>query len=116
MGQFDCDGALAKYSALAEERSNGNFPHMIFAILAADNSTTLAAAITRHYPTDHRQLAEGQWLVVDKGTAKEVADKLGITTGEAGGGLVVSVSGYFGRKPADLWEWMKVKMAQTTSG
>lgn len=85
---------------------------MIFAIIAVDNPSAIAAAIAKHYPSDHFPLPGGQWLVADTGTAKDVSDKLGITDGANGGALVVSVSGYFGRKAANLWEWIKVKMAQ----
>ncbi len=90
---------------------------MIFAIVAVDNPGALATAITGHYPLDHIQLAEGQWLVMDaKGTAKEVADKLGISQGANGGGLVIAVGGYYGRKAANLWEWIKVKSVQAANG
>jgi len=89
---------------------------MIFAIVAGDNPKALGAAIAQNYPSGHFQLAEGQWLVVDNGTAKEVSDKLGITSGERGGALVIAMAGYFGRKPANLWEWIMAKSVQAANG
>ncbi|MFI5399296.1 MAG: hypothetical protein ACHQ9S_27520 [Candidatus Binatia bacterium] len=88
---------------------------MIFAVIAADNPVALGTAIPKTYPSDYFKVAEGQWLVVDKGTAQEVSNKLGITDGANGGALVVAVSGYYGRKAANLWEWIKVKMSQVAT-
>ena len=91
---------------------------MIFAVVAVDNPTAMGAAVAKLYPSEHVLFAPGQWLVVDKGTAKEVSDRLGVTDGTNGGALIVAVSpgGYFGRKGADLWEWIKVKTVQAQSG
>jgi uncharacterized protein YbjT (DUF2867 family) len=43
-----------------------------------------------------------------EGTARDLADKLGIRGGEKGSGLVVLIGGYSGRAPSDFWEWLKV--------
>lgn len=85
---------------------------MIFAVFASSKPQALGAAIVKHYPGDHFELQPGQWLVADTGTAKDVSDKLGITSGTNGSALVVGVTGYFGRKSANIWEWIKAKMVQ----
>ena len=87
---------------------------MIFAVLGVENVPALGAAIGKHYPAEHFPLNNGEWLIVDRGTAKEVCDKLGVTDGTNGSALVVAITGYFGRKNADLWEWMKVKSVQVS--
>ena len=90
----------------------GIFRPMLFAVLAVDNPAAMATAISKHYASDSFSLGPGQWLVVDKGTAKEIADKLGITDASVSAALVIAIGGYFGRKEANLWEWMKAKAAQ----
>ncbi|TAL87486.1 MAG: hypothetical protein EPN46_03895 [Candidimonas sp.] len=58
------------------------------------------------------------WLVRFAGTTKEVSDKIGITgqkEGEAatlGSALVTPVTSYYGRGPADMWEWLKIRFEQ----
>ena len=82
---------------------------MLFAVIAVDNPGALGDAIAKIYAGEHFVLTQDQWLVVDTGTTKDVSDKLGITDGANGGALVISISGYFGRKGANVWEWMKAK-------
>lgn len=43
-------------------------------------------------------------------TTKEVSDKLGISEGEAGNGIVLRVETYFGRTAGSTWEWITAKM------
>lgn len=50
------------------------------------------------------------WLVAADGvTAKDVSDKLGMTDGTVGSGIVLTTAGYFGRAPTNVWEWMTAK-------
>ncbi|WGR90995.1 hypothetical protein MTX26_10125 [Bradyrhizobium sp. ISRA443] len=51
------------------------------------------------------------FVIKYNGTARELADKLGIREGTTGSGLVVSFDGYSGRAPSDFWEWMKVQLS-----
>ena len=84
----------------------------IFAILAVDSPPAVSAAIRQKYPSDHVELATGQWLVADEGTAQSVSTKLGISAADGSSispALVLAVSGYFGRKPPTVWEWIKSK-------
>jgi hypothetical protein len=52
----------------------------------------------------------GQWLVaVNAETAKEVSDSLGISADkpdDLGPALVLTVAGYWGREPDNVWEWI----------
>jgi hypothetical protein len=85
---------------------------VVFAILSpiGDNSA-LETVIPIQFPNDWLKLAPGQWLVAGKGTAVDVSNKLGISDGQNGVGLVFSVSSYFGRADPNVWEWIRVKLS-----
>jgi len=87
----------------------------IFVVTAATEHAKVAASLHANYPNDHLLLGVGQWLVAGSGTAQDVSNKLGITGGENGLGIVVSISGYYGRMGSNVWEWIKTKWV-TTSG
>ena len=53
------------------------------------------------------KLADGVWLVSNLGTARDTADKLGITGGARGTGVVTEVASYFGRANPAIWSWIK---------
>lgn len=86
---------------------------MIFAVIGVDKPELMGPAINKLYPNDSIIIGENQWLVVDYGTAKDVSDKLGVTNGPTGSAMIISMSGYYGRKSTNIWEWIKAKMAQT---
>jgi hypothetical protein len=48
------------------------------------------------------------WFVAYAGTARDLAESLGIRKGEHGTGVVCPISSYSGRASSDLWEWFKV--------
>ena len=85
----------------------------IFVVFRVLDSSKLEAALTREFPDDHRKLADGQYLVSSKGSAKAVSDKLGISDNTSGAAIVFKMLNYFGRAPADIWDWIKVKAEQT---
>jgi len=65
---------------------------------------------------DRYLLKNGSWLIRFDGTSKEVSDKIGITNPDpdvpptVGSCLIVSISGYYGRGPTDMWEWIKTRL------
>jgi hypothetical protein len=79
----------------------------IFAIMTSDQNSALKAALDTVYPLKYLAVGPGQWLVASQGTAADVSNALGITDGKNGNGIVVSVSGYFGRANPNIWEWIK---------
>ncbi len=86
---------------------------MVFVVLAASPfDGKLGLAIQANFPGKHLILAPGQWLVAASGTAKDISDKLGITNDLPDAipivptGQVFSISGYFGRAPNNVWEWI----------
>jgi hypothetical protein len=90
----------------------------IFAIIKQPgrNSDKLAGAIERTYQQSNYELENGSWLVSDTATAKDVADKLGITDGVNGSGLVVEIASYYGYANPAVWSWMKTNWERTPSG
>lgn len=84
----------------------------IFALcaLSDSNAQALATALAREFPTDHLQVSGVLWFLAAEGlTAKDVCDKLGITDGKVSTGIVISIAGYFGRAPQNIWEWIATK-------
>jgi sarcosine oxidase gamma subunit len=79
----------------------------IFAIMAPDENAALVGALESVYPNKYLRVGPGQWLVASQGTATDVSNALGISDGKSGPGIVVSVSGYFGRANMNIWDWIK---------
>ncbi len=81
------------------------------------NTTALNVLIERDIGTDvrHRLQADAGWLIQFDGTTKELSDKLTITgqkPGEpspVGPAIIAPISGYYGRGPTDMWEWLKIR-------
>jgi hypothetical protein len=64
--------------------------------------------LEREFPRDHFDSGYGTWLLsADRATAKSVSDRLGISDGTNGSGVVVRVRDYFGRAPDAIWEWLE---------
>jgi hypothetical protein len=86
---------------------------MIFAIVSFTSpNDPLATAIATTYPESQLQATpEGSlYFVSDSGTAKDVSDKIGVSAGTFGSVIVLAVSGYFGRAPMNIWEWIAAKI------
>ncbi|MCZ4331066.1 hypothetical protein [Castellaniella denitrificans] len=54
--------------------------------------------------------ANGFFVTTDDPTS-EVSTKIGIRDGSVGSGVVLRVTTYNGRAPADLWEWLAKGLA-----
>ena len=82
-----------------------------FVVVARDDSK-IGPVLAEIYPNDHMQVWAGVWLVSDDAvTAQQVADKLKISDGVSGSAIVVSMNGYWGFAPKNVWEWLTVKGA-----
>jgi hypothetical protein len=81
----------------------------IFTVIRLAEKATIAEAIERNFAEDHYDLGHGTWLVASNGTAKELADQLGISDGTNGTGLVLEIASYFGRANPAIWTWIKSK-------
>jgi hypothetical protein len=89
---------------------------MIFAIVSfLSENKALSEAISANYPdNDFLQATPDTrlYFVTDSGTAKDVSDRLGISDGAFGSVVVLAVSGYFGRAPINVWEWVAATVAK----
>jgi hypothetical protein len=69
--------------------------------------------VTAAYPGAFLELQSGSWLLSAAGTSEEVSNKLGVTGADHAPSpsvIVFTISGYFGRAPNDVWEWLKANM------
>jgi hypothetical protein len=88
----------------------------LFLVVAINDpsGTAIQAALTARFPNEHYEIAPNRWVVSsDSPTAKDLSDTVGIT--QAGKpatimAIVVSIRGYYGAAPGDLWEWMAAKV------
>lgn len=87
--------------------------HYITAIDAPEN---IQRALDEHLKDSVYRVAEGQWFVDFEGTSKQLSDQIGITDGNLGGAVVMSVSNYFGYGPTDMWEWLSIKWSKRHGG
>ncbi len=85
----------------------------IFVIFRTSDREKLENAIKAIFPDNYLDLANGEWLVSGTLTAKEVSDKLGISSGENGSAIVFKMEAYFGRATNEVWDWVKTKSEAT---
>lgn len=88
------------------------------AIPLAPSSEALDKAVEEHInqPSDRYKLqSERGWLIKFDGTTIELSNHIGLTGQEkgipspVGQAIIVPVTGYYGRGPMDMWEWLKVR-------
>lgn len=103
-------------SAPKENTSSHDTNMPIFAVIGQGFNPNLGAKLNETLPDSVYDLGGGAWLVSAQGTAKEVSDTVGITTGEAGSAIVVEVASYFGRANPAIWSWVKVKWEGPPNG
>jgi len=84
-------------------------------------SSALDAAVDQSIPSpaDRYKLQSNRgWLIKFEGTTVELSDHVGLTGQEKGqpstlgSAIIVPISGYYGRGPTDMWEWLKTRLEQ----
>ncbi|MCE9650246.1 MAG: hypothetical protein K8R18_11555 [Parvibaculum sp.] len=88
----------------------------IFAIIAPAPLPALNNKIAGEFPNDFFKINDTQWLISATGTAQEISNKIGVTDGQTGSAIIFATSGYYGRAPANIWEWIKAKLEAPASG
>jgi hypothetical protein len=84
----------------------------VFFVTALTEAPKVRARLHSLIPADDRyELADDKWMVAHDGTARELAESLGIRGGDEmiGNGLALPVTMYSGRAPSGLWEWLAKK-------
>jgi hypothetical protein len=84
----------------------------IFVIFRVTDPAKLTAAIATNFENEHLELGNNEWLVSSNMTPQGISDKLGTTDGSNGAAIVFGMSGYFGRAPSNIWDWIKSKAEQ----
>jgi hypothetical protein len=85
----------------------------LFALMTSEDTPALEAKIKELFPNAYLQVEPRQWFLIGSGTAKDVSERLGITSGVSGSGIVISVGGYYGRAGTNVWEWIASKSSTT---
>lgn len=86
----------------------------IFVVFRVQDPGKIRPAIQREFSSDHYDLGNNEWLISSTDTTEKVAARLGIPKGENGSAIVFAMSGYYGRAPTSIWEWIKSKAERPT--
>lgn len=82
----------------------------LFAVLARQPRPALDAAIQRAYVGHNRMINSNTYLLRERGTSKDVYDKLGMDAaakGDFAGVIIFRVTAdFFGRSTTEFWEWV----------
>jgi hypothetical protein len=93
---------------------------MFLAVPLVSDSSHLSGAVEKTIlASDRYKLqADRGWLIKFEGTTVELSNKIGVTGQEKGsplpvGSAIISpITGYFGRGPTEMWEWLKTRFEQ----
>jgi hypothetical protein len=89
----------------------------VFAVIAYSEPLRLKQAVVEQCGANQYELTPGCWFVVDDGTTKLVADKLGLTDGKIGAqGVVPLFTGYSGWGPRAAWDWLQNAKSAAPNG
>lgn len=89
----------------------------IFAVVGVTDTTKLKETLDKVFPDNYIAIpaASGFFVAVSPKiavTAKDVSDKLSITDGTIGSGIILNIAGYYGRSNPQIWEWIAAKTRQ----
>lgn len=90
------------------------------AVPLTPSSAALNDAVERTIVNSDRYKLQSDrgWLIKYEGTSVELSNHIGLTGQEQGqpspmgSAIIVPVSGYYGRGPTDMWEWLKTRLEQ----
>lgn len=93
-------------------------------VVASQSSSTapaLSASVRAHYAEDSYKLHGDVWLVAGQGTAKEISEKLQMTSDADPDptsivGIVFPIDGYYGRADPAIWQWIQSRLARKSDG
>jgi hypothetical protein len=77
----------------------------VFVVVATRDGPKVEAALKEY---QHLPVKDDVWLVAFDGTTRELAQNIGIRSGDTSPGLVCAISGYSGRLPKEAWEWLSL--------
>lgn len=89
------------------------------AVPLSTSSTALNEAVEKaiaSHSDRYKLQADRGWLIRFDGTSVELSNHIGLTGQEQGkpsligSAIIVPISGYYGRGPTDMWEWLKTRL------
>ena len=89
------------------------------AVPLTTSSTALNEAVEKAIASNsdrYKLQSDRGWLIRFDGTSVELSNHIGLTGQEQGkpsligSAIIVPVSGYYGRGPTDMWEWLKTRL------
>lgn len=71
--------------------------------------TSMIAALSANFPDAWRDVGNGNFIVATSKTliTQDVANLVGITSGNAGAYIVTNLEPYYGWANKTIWEWIK---------
>ena len=87
----------------------------LFAVLTPEPNENLAQSIATQFRENSLRVSPTHFFIATAGTAIELSNKLDITTGNIGSGIVLVVSSYYGRASVSIWDWISAKIGAPVS-
>jgi hypothetical protein len=85
----------------------------VFSVISLVPNPELDKRIVAAYTNAYLALSQTAWLVADKqATTKDVCDKINVKVGGISGVVVIKIESYFGIAPPNIWEWLKLRIAE----
>jgi hypothetical protein len=85
----------------------------VFVIFRVHDPQRMEAELDKLPPGKYLRLREGMYLASASGTAKALADTLGVSDGDTGPAIIFKMESYFGRASLDIWDWIKTEAEQS---
>ena len=93
---------------------------IFIAVPLIQNSSLLNQAVEKHIATHDRYKLQTErgWLIKYEGTTAELCTTIELTgqpSGQSsalGSAIIMPITGYYGRGPAEMWEWLKTRFEQ----
>jgi hypothetical protein len=85
----------------------------IFVLFRVSNVEKVKSALAENFPDNYLEVDTGQFLIASNLSAESVSEKLQITGGANGNGIIFAMGSYFGRASTDIWGWIKAKAEKT---
>jgi hypothetical protein len=83
----------------------------VFIVVVTKGLAGVGEQISKLPPNSTYSVKKDTWLIDYEGTTKEVAEMLGVRTGDASG-IVFPISNYAGKHKRDIWEWLALHSAK----
>jgi hypothetical protein len=82
--------------------------NQVFIVGATAHSVEVAKTIAEKHFGNFFELKPDTWFISFDGTTRQLAEDIGIRSGESGSGVVAPLTGFSGRASKDVWDWLRV--------